>query len=77
MVAQQTGLETGDFIWSGGDCHIYVNHLEQVQELLTRSERPLPRLNLKPADDLFSYRYEDILFENYDPHPLIKADVAV
>ncbi len=77
MVAQQTGLETGDFIWSGGDCHIYANHLEQVQELLTRSERPLPRLNLKPADDLFSYRYEDILFENYDPHPLIKADVAV
>jgi thymidylate synthase len=78
MVAQQCDLEPGDFVWTGGDCHIYSNHFEQVREQLAREPRPLPRLSIKrrPAS-LFEYRYEDFEVLGYDPHPHIKAPVAV
>jgi thymidylate synthase len=78
LVAQQCGLEPGDFVWTGGDCHLYLNHLEQADEQLSRTPRPLPRLVLRrrPAT-LFDYTYEDIAVEGYDPHPAIRAPVAV
>ncbi|MFD2470872.1 thymidylate synthase [Amycolatopsis silviterrae] len=77
MIADQVGLGVGDFIWTGGDCHIYDNHLDQVRKQLSRDARQFPSLSLKPADSLFEYRYEDIAIEGYDPHPGIKAPVAV
>jgi len=78
MVAQQTGLDVGEFVWTGGDCHIYLNHLDQVREQLARSPRPRPRLVLRRTPpSLFDYRYEDIETTDYDPHPPIKAPVAV
>ena len=78
MVAQVCELEAGDFIWTGGDCHLYSNHLEQARAQLEREPRPLPTLRLNPAvRDLFSFRFEDIALEGYDPHPHIKAPVAV
>ncbi|NKY25605.1 thymidylate synthase [Nocardia gamkensis] len=77
MVAQQTELAPGDFIWTGGDCHIYDNHLDQVTEQLGRDPRPFPTLRLHPAPTLFDYRYEDVEVVGYDPHPAIKAPVAV
>jgi thymidylate synthase len=78
MVAQQCDLEVGDFIWTGGDCHIYSNHFDQVREQLSRTPRPYPRLNIKRnPQSLFDYRYEDFEIEAYDPHPHIKAAVAV
>lgn len=78
MVAQQTGYAAGDFIWTGGDCHIYDNHVEQVRQQLSREPYPYPRLRFarKPAS-LFDYAYDDILVENYQHHPAIKAPVAV
>ncbi|MBU3061427.1 thymidylate synthase [Nocardia sp. NEAU-G5] len=77
MVAQQTGLEPGDFIWTGGDCHIYDNHVDQVREQLTRDPYPFPRLRLRPAPSLFEYAYEDVEVLGYQHHPAIKAPVAV
>ncbi|MFR9753041.1 thymidylate synthase [Nocardia sp. 004] len=77
MVAQQTGLTPGDFIWTGGDCHIYDNHLDQVTEQLTREPYPFPTLRLHPAPTLFDYRYQDIEVVGYRHHPAIKAPVAV
>ncbi|GGL44835.1 thymidylate synthase [Nocardia jinanensis] len=77
MVAQQAGLAPGDFIWTGGDCHIYDNHHEQVIEQLTRPPYPFPVLELEPAASLFDYRYEDIRVRDYRHHPAIKAPVAV
>lgn len=77
MIAQQTGLEPGEFIWSGGDCHIYSNHLEQTRLLLTREPKALPRLIIKrKPESIFEYQYEDFALEGYDPHPAIAAPVA-
>ncbi|HYE59322.1 MAG TPA: thymidylate synthase, partial [Rhodothermales bacterium] len=70
-------LEVGELVWHGGDCHLYVNHLDQVEEQLARTPRPLPTLHLNRAPDLFSYRYEDVEVVGYEPHPPIKAPVAV
>lgn len=78
MVAQQCELDVGDFIWTGGDCHIYSNHAEQVALQLSRDPRPYPTLRiLRKPDSIFDYRYEDFAFDGYDPHPAIKAPVAV
>jgi thymidylate synthase len=78
LIAQQTDLEVGDFVWTGGDCHLYLNHLEQVEIQLARTPLVLPRLviNRRPAS-LFEYRYEDFEVAGYQPHPAIKAPVAV
>jgi thymidylate synthase len=78
MVAEQTGLQVGDFVWTGGDCHLYSNHFEQVQEQMSRKPFPLPTLRLKrKPDSIFDYRYEDIEIVGYECHPAIKAPVAV
>ncbi|WP_433711825.1 thymidylate synthase [Nocardia sp. CA-084685] len=77
MIAQQTELEPGDFIWTGGDCHIYDNHVAQVTEQLSRQPYPFPMLNLRPAPTLFDYVYEDVEVVGYQHHPAIKAPVAV
>ena len=78
MVAQQCELQPGDFVWTGGDCHIYINQLNGVQEQLSRDPRPLPRLILKsrPAS-ILGYRFEDFELADYEPHPPIKFPVAV
>ena len=78
MLAQQCDLEVGDFVWTGGDCHIYSNHQEQVALQLSREPRPYPTLAIKrrPAS-IFEYEYEDFEVQGYDPHPAIKAPVAV
>lgn len=78
MMAQQCNLEVGDFIWTGGDCHLYSNHLEQVELQLSRDFFPLPKLNIlrKPAS-IFDYEFEDIEIVGYESHPHIKAPVAV
>jgi thymidylate synthase len=78
MVAEQTGLEVGDFVWTGGDCHIYDNHVEQVTEQLTRSPFPAPKLRFarRPAS-IFDYEYDDFVVEGYQHHPAIRAAVAV
>ena len=77
MIAQQCDLMPGDFIWSGGDIHIYSNHYEQVKTQLTREPRALPTMTMRRADSIFDYRIEDFEIEGYDPHPPIKATVAV
>ncbi|MEU4648761.1 thymidylate synthase [Nocardia fluminea] len=77
MVAQQTELEPGEFIWTGGDVHIYDNHVDQVREQLSREPYPFPTLHLRPATSLFDYAYEDIELSGYRHHPGIKAPVAV
>jgi thymidylate synthase len=78
MVAQVCGLGLGEFIWTGGDTHIYSNHLEQVKEQLSRTFYPLPQIKLNPEiSDLFSFTYQDIELVNYQSHPAIKAPVAV
>ncbi len=76
MIAQQVGLDVGEFIWTGGDCHIYVNHFDQVDEQLGREPYPYPRLELNPKP-LDAYEYEDIRFIGYQSHPKITAPVAV
>jgi len=78
MAAQVCGLQPGEFIWTGGDCHIYLNHLAQVDTQLARTPLPLPRLVLDPTvDDLFAFTYQDIVLQDYQHHPAIKAPVAV
>lgn len=78
MVAQQTGLEVGDFIWTGGDCHIYENHIEQVELQLSRDARPFPHLHMPlGVPDIDSYQWEDFDLFGYNPHPAIKGSVAV
>lgn len=78
MVAQQCDLDVGDFVWTGGDCHIYSNHFDQVREQLSREPRPYPKLSIKrkPAS-LFDYAFDDFEFLGYEPHPHIRAEVAV
>jgi thymidylate synthase len=78
MVAQVSGLEPGDFVHSFGDTHLYLNHIGQARLQLERAPRPLPTLRLNPSvTDLFAFRYEDFSIEGYEPHPHIKAAVAV
>ena len=78
MIAQVCDLEVGDFVWTGGDVHLYSNHVEQAKLQLTREHRTLPTLKLNPnVKDLFAFTIDDISIENYDPHPHIKAAVAV
>ena len=78
MLAQVCGLQAAEFVHSFGDVHLYSNHLEQARTQLGREPRPLPRLELNPAvDDIFAFRYDDIKFHDYEPHPRIKAEVAV
>ena len=78
LVAAATDLRPGDFVHSFGDVHLYVNHIAQARLQLTREPRPLPKLALaRRADSIFDYRFEDLVLEGYDPHPLIKAQVAV
>ena len=78
MVAQQCDLEVGDFVWTGGDCHIYKNHFEQVELQLSRTPRPYPKLVIsrKPSS-IFDYKFEDFVIEGYAPWPHIKAPIAV
>jgi thymidylate synthase len=78
MVAQVCDLGLGDFVWTGGDTHLYSNHMEQVETQLARSPRPLPTMHINPAKkDIFDFVIEDFTLEGYDPHPGIKAPVAV
>ena len=78
MVAQATGLKPGDFVHTLGDAHLYLNHLDQAQEQLSRAPRHAPTMRLNPdVKDLFAFKYEDFTLENYDPHPGIKAPIAV
>jgi thymidylate synthase len=78
MMAQQCNLEVGDFVWTGGDCHLYSNHLEQVNLQLSRDFYPLPKLNiLRKPDSIFDYEFEDFEIAGYESHPAIKAPVAI
>ncbi|WP_186629127.1 thymidylate synthase [Rhodococcus sp. BP22] len=77
MVAAQVGLEVGDFVWTGGDCHIYDNHRDQVAEQLTREPFAYPKLRLAQRDSIFDYTFEDVEVVGYEHHPAIKAPVAV
>ena len=78
MIAQVCGLKPGDFVHTLGDAHLYLNHLDQAREQLSRVPRQLPTMRLNPAvKDLFAFRFEDFTLENYDPHPAIKAPIAV
>jgi len=78
MVAQVCGLKPGEFIHTFGDTHIYLNHLKQVELQLSREPRPYPKMILNPdVKDLFSFKYEDFMLQDYDPYPSIKAPIAV
>lgn len=78
MVAQVTNMVPGEFIWTGGDCHLYNNHLEQADLQLTRDPLPLPKMKINPAvKDIFSFTIDDFTLIGYDAHPHIKAEVAV
>jgi thymidylate synthase len=77
MVAAQTGLGVGEFVWTGGDCHIYENHVEQVRTQLARDPYPYPSLRLAPRESIFDYEFEDIEVLGYVSHPTIKAPIAV
>ena len=77
MFAQQAGLDVGELIWTGGDCHIYNDHVEQVREQLRRSPRAYPQLRLNKAASIFEYDFSDISVDGYVPHPAIKAQVSV
>jgi thymidylate synthase len=78
MIAQQCDLAPGDFVWTGGDCHLYLNHLDQAREQLARAPHPLPRLRFarRPAS-IFDFRYDDVEIVDYRAHPHIKAPVAI
>ena len=77
MIAQQCELSLGDFVWTGGDCHIYRNHFDQVNLQLGRMPHPLPQMCINRATSIFDYEYEDFVLVDYNPHPAIKAPVAV
>lgn len=77
MVAQQCDLEVGQLFWVGHDVHLYTNHLDKIAVQLDRAPRPFPKLTLQKASSLFDYTIDDVLIENYDPHPAIKMDVAI
>lgn len=78
MMAQQTGLEPGEFVWTGGDCHVYDNHHDQVREQLSRDPYPYPTLRIaRKPDSIFDYEYEDFVLEDYQHHPTIRGAVAV
>ena len=78
MVAQQVGLEPGDFVWTGGDCHVYDNHVEQVREQLSRDAYPAPALRFaRTPESILDYRFDDFVIEDYQHHPAIRAVVAV
>ena len=78
MIAQVCGLKPGDFVWTGGDCHLYTNHLEQARLQLSRAPKPLPKMELNPAvQDLFAFKFEDFKLTGYESHPAISAPVAV
>jgi thymidylate synthase len=78
MIAQVADLAPGEFVLTLGDAHLYLNHLEQAREQIARVPRPFPHMRLNPAvRDLFQFRYEDFTLERYDPHPAIKAPIAV
>jgi thymidylate synthase len=77
LMAQQAGLDVGEFVWTGGDCHIYDNHVDQVTEQLGREPLPLPTLKLNKRDSIFDYTFEDVEIVDYQHHPAIKAPVAV
>ena len=77
MIAQVTGLVPGEFVLALGDVHLYLNHVEQAREQLARAPRAFPRMRLAPREDLFAFRYEDFALEGYDPHPTIRAPIAV
>ncbi|MCM0639119.1 thymidylate synthase [Cellulomonas wangsupingiae] len=77
MIAQQVDLEVGDLVWTGGDCHVYDNHVEQVREQLTREAYPYPTLRLRRAASLFDYTWDDVEVDGYRHHPAIAAPVAV
>ncbi|WP_461039426.1 thymidylate synthase [Spirosoma harenae] len=78
MIAQECGYTAHEFVWTGGDTHLYLNHLEQVETQLAREPRPLPTMRLNPAvKSVFDFKYEDFTLENYNPYPAIKAPVAV
>jgi thymidylate synthase len=77
MLAQQAGLEVGDFVWTGGDCHVYDNHVDQVREQLSREPYPAPTLHLRKAASIFEYAFEDVEVVGYRHHPTISAPIAV
>ena len=77
MMAQQAGLEPGEFVWTGGDCHVYDNHVDQVLEQLGREPYPYPKIRIHEAESLFDYDYSDFEIVDYRHHPTIKAPVAV
>lgn len=78
MIAQVTGYELGDFVWTGGDIHLYLNHLEQAKEQLSREPKKSPTIKINPnIKNIFEFKFEDFVLENYEPHPAIKATIAV
>ena len=78
MIAAVTGLEPGEFVWTGGDTHIYLNHLDQVNEQLSRTPKPSPHLVIKrQVPEIWDFTIDDFELDGYDPHPAIKAPIAV
>lgn len=77
MIAQQTGLEVGDFVWTGGDVHLYLNHLDQAREQVARTPYPFPTLDLKKAESIFDYEMDDIFTVGYQHHPALTGEVSV